>query len=310
MDNSLYIVRNYRPSDFNDYVKLNIEAEKLDSTGRCISPQVLSENLGRPKYSPEQDMFVVEMSGKIVGFMDITPEIDTGRVILDCLVHREHRRKGLAKKLLGYALHRAKELKAKVVRVSIRQDNEVAKKVLSRLGFRGVRRYLKLWLPLAKVHLPDTARHNFMSRHLQSDEEDKLTQLQNRCFADAWEYNPNTTEEIAYCLKSSHSSPEDVILICEGDKPVGYCWTRINCQAKAADSEKTGRIRMLGVDPDYRGKGIGKMALLAGLAYLKNKGARIAELDVGSENGPACALYDSVSFTRWSSILWYEKTID
>ena len=33
-----------------------------------------------------------------------------------------------------------------------------------------------------------------------------------------------------------------------------------------------GRIQMLGVDPDCRGRGIGKRALVAGLAYLENKG--------------------------------------
>lgn len=310
MSDSPYLIRNYRPSDFEDYVKLNIEAEKLEPMGRCISPQVLSENLGQPNYSPEQDMFVVEMAGKIVGFMNVTPELKTRRVILDCLIHPEHRRRGLAKKLLGYATHRAKELKAKVARVNIRQDNVVAKKILSRLRFQFVRQYLKLRLRLAEAHLQDATRHNYTSRHLQPGEEDKLTQIQNRCFADTWEFNPNTTEEIAYSLNLSHCSPEDVILIYEGSKLVGYCWTRINCAAEVANGEKKGRILMFGVEPDYRDRGIGRVALLAGLDYLENKGVRVVELDVDSENTAARALYCSVGFKKWSSILWYEKVIN
>lgn len=310
MNKSSYITRNYRPSDFEDYVKLSIEAEKLEPAGRCISPQVLSENMGRPNYSPEQDMFVVETSGKIVGFINITPEIKTSRVILDCLVHPEYRRKGLAKKLLGYAIPRAKELKAKVARVSIRQDNVVAKKVLSRLGFQFVRQYQKLMLQLTEAHLQDITSHNYVSRHLQHDKEEKLTQLQNRCFANTWGYNPNTNKEIAYSLRLSHCSPEGVILIYEGNKLVGYCWTKINFEAEVTNSERKGRIFMLGVDPDYRGKGIGKIALLAGLAHLKNKGVRVVELEVDSENKAALNLYRSVGFRSWSSILWYEKTID
>lgn len=310
MNKSSYITRNYRPSDFGDYVKLCIEVEKLEPTGRCISPQVLSENLGRPNYSPEQDMFVVETSGKIVGFINSTPEPNIGRVLVDCLVHPKHRRKGLAKKLLGCATHRAKELKAKVVQANIRQDNVAVKKILSRLGFRAVRQFLELRRQLTKAHLPDATHHNYSSRNLQHGEEDKLTQIQNRCFTDTWEFNPNTTEEIAYSLKLSHCSPEDVILIYEGDKPVGYCWTRINFEAEIANGEKKGRIFMLGVDPDYRGKGIGKIALLTGLAHLKNKGVRVVELEVDSENKAALNLYSSVGFESWSSILWYEKTID
>jgi len=308
MTNSLYIVRNYRPSDFKDYVKLNIEAEKLGPSGRHSSPQALSENLGRPNYSPEQDLFVVEKDGKIVGFMDVTPELKTKRVILDCLVHPEHRGKGLAKKLLGYALRRAKELQAKVARVNIRQDNTVAKSVLPKLGFRVVRQYLEFRLPLSD--LPDTACNIYSCHHLQPGEEDRLTQIQNRCFADAWEYNPNTTEEIVYFVNQSHCSPEDVILIYEGDKLIGYCWTRINSEAEAANGERKGCIHMIGVDPDYRGRGIGKIALLAGLSYLKNKGVRVVELTVDSKNEAAGALYRSTGFKRWSSSLWYEKAID
>jgi len=310
MDNYPYIVRNYRSSDFEDYVKLNIETEKLYPTERCISPQILSENLGRPNYSPEQDLFIVEIGGKIVGFMNVTPELEAKRVILDCLVHPEHRRRGLAKELLGYAVRRAKKLKAKVVRVNIREDNATAKNVLSKLGFRIARRHLVLRLPLAEVQLADVAHHNYISRHLHHGEEDKLTQLQNHCFAGTWEFNPNTTEDIVYAVNLSHCSPEDVILIYEGDKPAGYCWTSINYEAGAANSEKKGRIGMLGVDPDYRGRGIGRVALLAGLAYLKNKGVRVVELGVDSENRTACTLYHSVGFKRWSSNLWYEKAVD
>lgn len=308
MSNSLYIVRNYRPSDFEDYVKLNIKAGKLDPTGRCISPQVISENLGRPNYSPEQDLFIAEISGKIVGFTNVTPELNIRRVILDCLVHPEHREKSLAKKLLGYATRRAKELKVKVAHVNIRQDNAAAKSVLSGLGFRVVRRFLELRLPLADP--PDAAHNTYSCRHLQPGEEDKLTQIQNRCFTGTWGYNPNTTEEIIYSINLSHCSPEDVVLTCEGDKLIGYCWTGINCETETANGKRKGRILMMGVDPDYRGKGTGKIVLLAGLSYLKSKGVQVVELTVDSENKAACALYRSAGFQTWTSSLWYEKAID
>ena len=306
MSNSLYIVRNYHPADFEDYVKLNIEAEKLEPTGRCTSPEVLSESLKQPNYSPEQNMFIVQLDGKIVGFINVTPELSIRRVILDCLVHPRHRRRGLATKLLAYAMHCAKELEAEVAHVNIREDNVVARSVLSRLGFKAIRRFLELRLQLAEVGLPDTTHNAYPSRHLQNGEEDKLTQIQNRCFTGSWGYNPNTTEEIVYRLNLSYRSPEDAVVTYDGYKLVGYCWTTINHEAELAD----GRIYMMGVDPDYRGRGIGKAALLAGLSYLKAKGVQVAELTVDSENKAACALYHSLGFKIWTSSLWYEKTID
>jgi len=310
MSHAFYTVRNYRHSDFEDYVKLNRKVESLEPTGRRTSPEELEEYLNRPNHSPEQDTFVVEAAGKIIGLLDITRELNTGRVMIDCLMHPEHPQKGPAKRLLGCAERRARELGAKVMRVNIGENNETAKKVLPELSFRGVRQYLILRLPLDEAVLPDITHHDFICRHLQPGEEGKLTRLQNRCFAGAWEYNPNTTEEIEYSLGLSGCCHEDVILVHEKDKAIGYCWMRINHEAEAADSEKKGRIHMFGVDPDYRRQGIAKMALRTGLTYLKNRGVRVAELDVDNENEAAKALYRYFGFKKWSSILWYEKKVD
>ncbi len=308
MNNSPYIIRNYRSSDFDDYVKLNIEAAKLAPAGCDYSPQATSDSLNRLNYSPEQDLFFAEVAGRVVGFMNLLPEIEAERVILDCMVYPEHRRKGLATKLLGHATRRARELKAKVARVHISQDNTIATRVLPRLGFSIARQFLELRLALSKTSIPETPCNTYSLRHLQPGEEEQLTQLQNRYFSGAWEYNPNTTKDIAYYLSLSHHSPEYVILIYDKDKPIGYCWTEIN--SEATEIKKEGRIHMLGVDPDYRGRGIGKKVLLAGLSYLKNRGVQVVGLTVDSENKVAGALYRSAGFKPWTTSLWYEKAID
>jgi mycothiol synthase len=67
---------------------------------------------------------------------------------------------------------------------------------------------------------------------------------------------------------------------------------------------------MLGVDPDYQGRGLGKRLLLAGLSYLKGKGLQVVELTVDRENKVACTLYKSVGFKLWTSSLWYEKRLE
>lgn len=74
--------------------------------------------------------------------------------------------------------------------------------------------------------------------------------------------------------------------------------------------EAIGRIGMIGVDPDYRGMGLGRAVLLAGLSYLKRKGLPIAQLTVDSENEVARALYRSVGFREHYTSLWYEKALD
>ncbi len=305
-----YIIRNYRPPDLAEYAHLKIAAEKLRPGRGDYSLEDVKESLGRPNYSPEQDLYVIETAGKIAGFIDITPELKIGCVVLDCLVLPDYRGRGLGRKLLECALRRARELKTKVARVNIGQDNTISRKVLPRLGFRVVRQFLELRRPLDEVNPPEVAQNAFICRHLSHGETETLTRIQNRCFTGDWGYNPNTTEEIAYYIKMSHGSPEDVILVYAADKPVGYCWTMIDREVAAAGGQRKGRIYMLGVDPDYRHRRIGRIALLAGLDYLKNKGAQVAEITVDSENQAACALYNSVGFKKWSSSLWYEKAID
>ncbi len=305
-----YRIRNYRPSDFDQYVNLHIEAERIDRTRRCTSRHILQEYLNRPLYDPEKDLFIAEAAGKIIGLLNLTPELITRRVLLDCLVHPEHRRQGLAKSLLERAVQRARELSVAMIHISVLQDNAAAREVLSRLGFVEVRQLLEMSLPISNLKLPGTPSREFTVRHLQHGEEARLAELQNRCFADTWGFNPNTPEEIAYALSLSGTSAKDVVILYDDAKLAAYCWTKINCDRSAATGEKKGHILMLGVDPDYRGRGIGRLVLWAGVSYLKDKGIAIVELTVDSDNPAACSLYRSAGFQVLTRNLYYERQLD
>ncbi|GAH66141.1 unnamed protein product, partial [marine sediment metagenome] len=45
MSNSHYNIKNYQTADFNKYTQLVYVAEKLEPTGRCVSPQAVTEKL-------------------------------------------------------------------------------------------------------------------------------------------------------------------------------------------------------------------------------------------------------------------------
>jgi len=306
MISSNYTVRNYLPDDMDDYACLLVEAERAEPTGRCVSTQWIAGRLGLPDYFPAQDLFVVEGDGKIVAFIEVLPERAIGRVILDCWVHPEHRRRGLATRLLNCAARRAGELGAKVAHVNVAEDNVPAGSVLPRYGFECVRRYLEMKMDLGEVEGIDQVTPG--CRPLERGEERKLALLQNRCYAGTWGYNPNTAEQVVYYTGSNFGSPEDVILMYEGEDAIGYCWMTIIFES-GIPSKTTGRIFMLGVEPRYRGRGIGRKMLLAGLARLKGNGFRVARLTVDSENERACALYRSAGFEIDEASLWYEKPV-
>ena len=308
MNQAKITVRNYEAADFHRYVLLQAEVEKAEPTGRCVSPRFIGEQLRRPNYCSRQDLFMAEVGDAIVGYMDIEAEQAIRRVVLGCVVHPKHRRKGVATELFNRATDRITELGVEAVHVNIRQDNRIAETMLTGLGFRLVRQFLELRLDIGRVDGLDI--HTAIEwRYLQPGQEDELTRLQNRAFAGAWGYNSNTVETITFRIEQSTCSRRDIILAYAEDRAVGCCWIGISCEG-GIPSVRKGRIYMIGVDPDHRGKGIGRGLMMVGLVRLRNRGLRVAELTVDSENKAACALYQSLGFEVQARTVWYEKLID
>jgi len=301
-------VRNYKPADFRRYVLLQAEVEEAEPTGRCVSREFVAQQLGRPNYCPGEDLLLVETDNLIVGYMDIEAELAISRVILDCAVRPAYRRRGLATKLFGRALNRIRELGVRAVHVNIRQDNVVAVKTLTELGFSLIRQFVELRLDVG--HADAFEIHTAIEwSYLQPGQEDELAKLQNCAFAGAWGYNPNTAETIAFRISQSSSSPRDIVLAYDQGKAVGCCWTGIVCE-QGMPSVSKGRIHMLGVDPNQRGKGMGRELMVIGLNRLRERGLTVAQLTVDGENKAACALYQSLGFSVQARTLWYEKLVD
>ncbi len=303
MTDTLYTIRNYTPADFNSFVLLYLQAEETEPIGRPAAPQAINEKLYQPGFAPEKDLFIIESAGNVIGFTDILPELGIERVLADCWLLPDHRGKGLGKKLLKTVKRRAVKLGARYIHVSIRNDNVDGKNILYKLGFKHVRRFLELVLDISSLKRQELESASKGCRHLQEGEEDLLAQIQNRSFAEHWGYDPNTVASIAHDVSRSHRSPKDIVLVCEKDKVTGYCWTEMT-------GTGTGRIYMIGSDPDYRGRGIGRKTLLAGLDRMKDMGINTVYLAVDSENKAACSLYESVGFKQKQSYLWYEMPVD
>jgi len=309
MRSGSYTIRNYAPDDFDRYFQLQVESEKLDPSGRFISAKGLSDYLARPNFTPQKDLIVAESNEILVGCLGVFLEIGIGRALLDALVHPLHRRKGIATDLFSHGLQRIKESGNTSAQVSVPETNAAAKGLLNRLGFKFIRYFLQMRLDIKNIRLPTIEDGATTSRKLRSGEATLLAELQNRCFAGTWGFNPNTVEEIAHRLNMHGRSPQDVILTSLADRPVGYCWTIIDAESNAKKEKSSGLIHMLGVDPVYRQQEIGRNILLNGLHDLKTRGVDSIELTVDSENPAACSLYKSAGFEVYARMEWYERRI-
>ena len=277
----------------------------LAADGGYLSPQAMHSIMRRPGYTLEQDLFVAEIAGDVAGYLDINAETRIGRAVLEVLVLREYRRQGIARELYHQALPRVKVMGAKVAHVNVRENNTISILVLEKAGFSPVRRFYEMTTDLTAVPEPSTPIKCSI-RPFQEGEEATLAKLQNHAYAGSWGYNPNTVEDIVYATSTATNAREGICLALDKDIPVGYFWVRTEY---IEQDKPQGRFAMLGVDPGYQGKGIGRELMLAGLACLKDRGLKVARLTVDSENMAANALYRSIGFRKSDTSLWYEKTL-
>jgi mycothiol synthase len=303
------IIRNYCSPDFNRYLHFHKNALGDEEAGLHVLSRRLTEHLDHPACRPGENIFVALENEKIAGICKLTPEFKIGRLLVDIRVHPEFSRIGVGSDLLAAALARGRELGVYMLHANVTDSDRVAKSFLKKHVFKTVRRYYELHLDLQKNQIGPCDPAPFTTVPLQAGQEHRLTMMQNYFFKESWGFNPNTVEEVRHEIGICGCSHEDIILTFDGRQPVGYCWTRVDRDKNALREKKTGRIHMIGVNPKYRGGGLGKITLTAGLCRLKDQGLHIAELTTDSRNTAAKKLYESMGFKRHRVLLWYEKVL-
>jgi mycothiol synthase len=293
-------VRNCRPQDEGDSAAYESLKEGV----------VFAHLLTKPGYRVDENLFLAEVDGVIVGFVNVLPELGIGRAVLDYAVSPSYKLESVLPQLIKCALKRAKRLGADVAHLNVPSIETEPAEVLSNLGFKPVRRFCDMQLDISDIDLEGADRVDWTYRYFKVGDEALLSDIQNRCFAGTWGYNPNTVEDTAWQLKVRNNCPEDVILAMARGEVIGYCWTESECGREPTTGERKGRIYMLGVDSRYRTRGLGRQLLRMGLLHLRNQGRQLIDITVDIQNVAAVTLYHSLGFHLCSESVWYEKGLD
>jgi mycothiol synthase len=88
--------------------------------------------------------------------------------------------------------------------------------------------------------------------------------------------------------------PAGFLLLEEEGRLAGSCWTKVH----AGTNPPMGEIYVIGVDPDFQGRGFGRALTLAGLEWLAGHGLRTGMLYVDGDNTSAMSMYRSMGFTE------------
>ncbi len=300
-------IKPYDPNHLTHLIRFSNEIEKLGLVGCGISLEMILAYKGISAYNLEKSLYIVENAGTIRGYVHVLPEPFIKRCVVSYLVHPADQTDRLSRHLLDRALQKTKELKLARAHIFTSNENPLEKAFLGMMGFKHIRRFYEMNLDLQKARLPNADNVPFLCRAFNKGEEAALTRLQNRSFKNAWGFNPNTVAEIVYRTELPDCLPEGIFITWDADRPIAYCWTKINLKRGNHKNKRSGSIQMFGVDPNYRGLGLAKQVFTAGLNYLIKQGIDIAQITVDSENEAALTIYKSAGFVIEDTTLWFEK---
>ena len=299
-------IRGFRWEDLDRFTHLFNEVNEIGNSEKACDPEFMGQLLSLPSLSPENDCYVAEHLGSLVGLVMVTPEPALARTVASGGVLPSYRNQGVGRRLLRKAVERGEALRAAVLHVQAPAEVVEARHLLESEEFRAVKTYWQMRWERAEV--PDAPLgQDFSLRPFQLDQdEEALTALQNAAFGQHWGYCPNTVEEISARVRLKRCDPEGIVFVVDGARLAGYNWT-IRASTEAGS---TGWIAMTGVHPDYRGRGLGTAIVAAGMEYLAGKGVDGVELEVDSDNVPARELYLRLGFSRVNETVWFERRLD
>lgn len=253
---------------------------------------------------------------------DSGPTADTALFVvgggeLDLVVHPGHRRRGIASALVEHVLAGPEVVRS----VWAHGDHPGGRALAQRYQFDAVRTLLHMRLILEDLpSTPHRPKENPANRGKATDvpgisidafqpgaDDAAWVSLNALVFADHPEQGGLTLTDLAARQREPWFQATDFLVARDISAPrnesgrlVGYNWLKI-------DGDQ-GEIYVIGVHPDTAGRGLGRALMQAGLARLRERGCRTAELYVEAESLGPVHLYRSLGFTDLTVDVQYRRT--
>jgi mycothiol synthase len=285
-------VRPYRAADLSAALEVINAAAQADHTRR-ITEAVFRRAWAGPTYYDRAAVAFAD-TDRPAGF--IWWDRDQSQSWrLEGWVHPACRRRGVGTALLIAAESAARAQEALPITLTGRVYSDIpgGETLFRQRGYSEVRRFYLMSLSLAgRRFMPvEAAPPGVTLRTFQEQDLAALVEADNAIFAGHWGSHARTVQ--AWRREMQESRPYDPslwLLAWENDRVVGECLCHQSREAGPTDAW----ISILGVQADWRGRGLGRTLLVQGLHLLQRAGFTSASLHVDAENAPALSLYGSV----------------
>ncbi len=297
--------------------------ELVDAASRHDGNTPLSEHvllhLRHGGDSEVRHLIVRAPEGGVIGYahLDVTDEVEGPSAEL--VVHPEARGRGVGSALIDQLSRESGDH----LRLWAHGHSDAAERIAVAQGFERSR---VLWqmrrsllAPLPAVEVPD----GFTLRSFEvADDEHEWLDTNAVAFAHLPDQGSWQREDLRRRLAEPWFDA-DGFLVAEdrSGHMAGFHWTKVHGGAHEhvhADGTEThshshgheplGEVYVIGVRPEYRGTGLGRALLLAGLEHLRRAGLTQAMLYVDAATESAIHLYADLGFTRWDTDVLYRRS--
>jgi mycothiol synthase len=174
-------------------------------------------------------------------------------------------------------------------------------------GFAPVRTIAHMQLAASVPSPPVRAIDGVAVRSIRPDEDGVVLAALNRAWEGTWNFVSITPEMLAEDLRGQR---QGMLLAVDGaERIVATCHGLFEPDDQNPDGGPRAWISNLTVDPDYRGRGVARTLLAAGIDYLRQRGATSVTLGVDADDPAPFRLYQSVGFQIASRLQAWDKVL-
>ncbi|HVF52851.1 MAG TPA: GNAT family N-acetyltransferase [Actinomycetota bacterium] len=272
-------------TDVDGLVELMQACNLADAPGVVSNREDVAWRWRTPGFDRQRDAWVVRRDGTLVAYAWVFEGL------AEVEVHPAVRGGGLGGQLLGVVEERAAAQGSRDghVRQNVTSLNQDARSLLEARGYMHSHHYARMEILLDERPVVPAPPAGLDLRNYRVGPDDAAV---HAAFNRAWSqyegerWAPEPLERWMEAVGSEEFDAAHWHLAMDASDVVGFCL--------GERSSDDGWIQYLGVVPEHRGRGIGRILLMRGFAGFHDDGVRRVELGVSSENiAAARALYDS-----------------
>lgn len=226
----------------------------------------------------------------VVGYAHLSCSSGSRQWGLEIVVHPEHRGIGVELALARRALEVAGVAGGGHVHLWVFQPTEIHDSMAHRLGMQKGRDLFQMRRALPSADQPKFPTDVEVRPFEPGVDEAAWLEVNNASFRGHPEQGTWDEATLKRRMDETWFDPKGLIMAFQNGQLRGSCWTKVHA------TKNVGEIYVIGVSPDYEGRGLGKALVLAGMEHLSKAGLGEIMLYVDSDNDRAVGLYEHLGF--------------